>query len=169
MEEQKKSRKVKTSTPEEVALHAQACEAIKEFGFSEKFQKLLVVVPAWHNKDENAENKKELIESFGSSEALKDYIDSEEFAEELATLQNVSKVTSILNLVKAFYARRPKAEKAPRVKKGKLAVINIDGELYHARVELINEVKELENKAERVEKLLADKYTTKVEAMVELD
>ena len=104
--EETKKRTKRVQTPEEKEILIAGVEKLKELGVSENLAKVLAIVPEWNgDKEELAAAKEAMIESFGGSENLKDFIDGD-FMEELKAYFGISKVTPVLNNIKSFYARR---------------------------------------------------------------
>jgi len=121
-----KTKKEKTPlTPEEIQALIDASEKVRQFGVSVEFSKVLSLVPNWHDTEANADAKAKVIESFGGSEKFKDYVDGP-FQTELAVIAGLSKVSSTLNNIKSFYARR----EGTGVKKAKMIPVNMDSVAY---------------------------------------
>lgn len=127
---EKKARKEKVITPEEIEALGAAVEKIKEFGVSDNFAKVLPLVVVWHEKEAAAPVKDAVIAAFGGSEKFKDYVDTE-FQAELAVINGLNKVCSVLNNVKSFYARREASKKV------KMQQISIGGEYYEVNADFL--------------------------------
>lgn len=162
---EKKVAEKKVLTAEELAQINAAIEVLKQSGLvSEDFAQVLKLVPNWHDTEANKEIKKEVIESFNSSEEFKNYIDGE-FQEELKNVVGFARLASILNNIKSFYARRE--SKGARKSKVKTTVLNIKGTAYNVSVELLKQVKADESlsQEDKFKALLEDANTTKVEVV----
>lgn len=162
---EKKVAEKKVLTAEELAQINAAIEVLKQSGLvSEDFAQVLKLVPNWHDTEANKEIKKEVIESFNSSEEFKNYIDGE-FQEELKNVVGFARLASILNNIKSFYARRE--SKGTRKPKVKTTVLNIKGTAYNVSVELLKQVKADESlsQEDKFKALLEDANTTKVEVV----
>nr|DAK62438.1 MAG TPA: hypothetical protein [Caudoviricetes sp.] len=162
---EKKVAEKKVLTAEELAQINAAIEVLKQSGLvSEDFAQVLKLVPNWHDTEANKEIKKEVIESFNSSEEFKNYIDGE-FQEELKNVVGFARLASILNNIKSFYARRE--SKGARKPKVKTTVLNIKGTAYNVSVELLKQVKADESlsQEDKFKALLEDANTTKVEVV----
>ena len=151
------TKKEKVLTAEEIQALTDASQKIREFGVSADFDKVLTLVPNWHNSDAVKEAKDAVIESFGGSEKFKDYIDGP-FQKELAVIAGLSKVASTLNNIKSFYARRESTKKA------KTSQVNIGGEFYEVDAEYLASLSEVTG-AEKRELLLAHAGTKKNESI----
>ena len=124
----KKEKKVLSA--EEIAALEAATEKVKEFGVSPEFAQVMRMVPNWHDTDANATVKQEVMDFFGDSAKLKDYIDGD-FQTELAVIAGLGKVFSTLNNIKSFYARR----EGTGAKRVKLTSVNIGGTYYNVNAE----------------------------------
>lgn len=119
------TKKEKVQTPEELASIVAGIAKIKEFGVSEKFATVMELVAEWNgDKAVLSVKKEEVIAKFEGSEKLKDYVDTD-FQKELAAIQGIAKTASILNNIKAFYARRAATAKT------KFIQVNISGTIYN--------------------------------------
>lgn len=127
---EKKARKEKVITPEEIEALGAAVEKVKEFGVSEEFAKVLPLVAVWHDKDASAPVKEAVINAFGGSEKFKDYVDTD-FQKELAVICGLNKVASVLNNIKSFYARREASKKV------KMIQVSIGGEYYEVNADFL--------------------------------
>lgn len=104
--EEKKARVKRVQTAEEREVLVAGVEKLKELGVSENLQKVLAIVPEWNGEKEALSAHKEaLIESFGGSEGLKDFIDGD-FMSEITPYLGITKITPVLNNIRSFYARR---------------------------------------------------------------
>lgn len=148
-----KTKKEKTPpTAEEIQALVDASEKIRQFGVSPEFSKVMDLVPQWHDTAANADAKASVIEFFGGSDKLKDYVDGP-FQTELAVIAGLSKVASTLNNIKSFYARRENAGKAKKVK---TTQVNIGGKFYLVNTEYLESLK---GNPEKRELLLAHEDT----------
>lgn len=152
-------REKKVVTAEEIAALEKAVEKVQEFGVSAEYAQVMRMVPLWHDTEANAAIKQEVIEFFGDSAKLKDYIDGP-FVEEHAVISGLGKVFSTMNNIKSFYARREGTGK-PRVK---LTSVNIGGEFYNVSADYLASLSEVPN-AEKRELLLAHESTKKNESI----
>jgi hypothetical protein len=153
----KAAKEPKQLTPEEIAGITAACEKITDFGVSENFAKVLSLVPVWHDKDASAPIKASVIESFGGSEAFKDYIDGA-FQSELQVVNGLQKAVSTMNNIKSFYARRASSAKA------KMVQVNIAGDLYEVNSDYLASLTGMDASDKR-SALLAHADTKKNEAL----
>ena len=133
---EKKPKKEKVVTAEDLAALNSAVEKLKEFGVSEKFATVLPLVIVWHDKEASAPVKDAIIESFGGSDKFKDYVDGE-FQKELAVVAGLNKVASVLNNIKSFYARREAS------KKMKTSQISIADVYYDVNAEFLASIQTL--------------------------
>lgn len=162
-EDQKEVKVKKEQTAEEVAQIEAGAAKIKEFGVSEKFAKVMdALVTVWNGNDKDvlSAKKEEVIKSFGGSDSLKDYIDGD-FQTELSAIQGTAKVSSILNNIKSFYARRAGSTKV------KTLQVNIAGTLYSVDAAYFAEIAAF-TREEKRELLLAHANTTVVTAVPEI-
>jgi len=149
----------KTLTAEDVAALEAATEKVKNFGVSNEFAQVMKMVPMWHDTEANAATKAEVIEFFGGSDKLKDYVDGP-FQEELAVINGLGKVLSTMNNIKSFYARRAGVSKA----KVKLTSVNIGGDFYMVSADYLAFLAGTPA-AEKRELLLAHESTKKNESI----
>ena len=106
-------------------------------------------------------NKEEVMEFFGGSDKLKDYVDGE-YQEELVALTGFARFATILNNVKSFYARR--STKRP----SKASVqVTISGNLYSVNKAYLESIADMDKEAKR-EALLAHAETKPVETIESL-
>lgn len=117
---EKTGKKVKEFTPEDAQMIAAGVDKLNKFGVSEKMGMVLsTIVPHWPKGSDNEElkaAKAAMQEAFGGADKFKDYIDGD-FQGELEAILGIQKVTSVLNNIKSFYARRPgSTKKAPTQK-----------------------------------------------------
>ena len=161
-EETKEVKVKKELTQEEVAAIASAVETLKSTGVvSEKMAKVLEMAPMWHNTDANKSVKESVIEFFGDSEKLKDYVDTD-FQEELLVLAGFAKLATTANNIKSFYARR--SQKRP----SKASVqITIAGNLYAVNKVYLESISVM-SKEEKRKLLLAHADTKPVETIESL-
>ena len=128
------TKKEKIQSAEELAAIVAGIEKIKQFGVSERFAQVMELVPEWNgDKAALSIKKEEVIAKFDGSEKLKDYVDSD-FQKELAAIQGIAKTASILNNIKAFYARRAGTTKT------KLIQLNIAGTIYNVNAAYYAEI-----------------------------
>lgn len=153
------SKKVKKEqTVEERETLVAGVGQMKAMGVSENLAKVLAIVPDWNgDKELNAANKAALIEAFGGSDKLKDYIDGE-FVAEIQAWQGIAKALPVLNNIKSFYARR----ESTGTKRVKTTQVSIDHVLYTVNADYKESIAALAP-AEKKELLLAHKDTKKVE------
>ncbi len=157
----KKERKMQTA--EDRDLLVAGVEKIREMGVSENFAKVLSIVTEWNGSDEEiATGKKAVIEAFGGSEQLKDYVDGE-FQEELKGFVGLVKAVPVLNNFKSFYARR---ERAAGTVKVKTTQIVIQGKMYSVSTEFLASCAGME-RTEKIAALLGHS-ATKVADITEL-
>lgn len=124
--EEKTTRRRKEQTPEDVETINAGVAKLRELGVSEKTLVILEnLAPVWNGSDKEAiaAAKAVVIENFGGSDALKDYIDGE-FQTELQAFNGIAKLMPISNNIKSFYARRQSTKKAATIQ------VNIAGVLY---------------------------------------
>ena len=125
--EAKVAKEKKVQTPEDRELLVAGVAKIKEIGVSEDLAKVLDLVADWNGeKESNTAVKAAVIEAFGGSEKLKDYIDGT-FKTDAEGFLGLAKVMPVLNNIKAFYARR----ESTGVKKTKLTQAKIGDILYN--------------------------------------
>lgn len=153
------SKAKKELTTEEIQALRDANEKIRQFGVSENFSKVMEMVPMWHDTEANADTKQSVIDAFGGSDKLKDYIDGE-FQDELAVIAGLAKSASILNNIKSFYARRATSG----TKKVKTTIVNIAGTPYNVNSEYFASLTGVSSEEKRA-LLLAHADTKAVEAV----
>lgn len=158
--EEKKPRAKKVQTPEDKETLAAGVEQIKEIGVSENLAKVLELIPEWNAGDKEGLSalKDSVIEAFGGSDKLKDYITDGEFKNEIQAFNGIAKAMPVLNNIKAFYERR-KGTGRGRVKTVQIA---IDGTTYNVNAAYREEIKDMP-KDTRKELLLGHVDTKKAE------
>lgn len=144
----------KEYTPEEIAAIRTAAETLKALGVSEKMELVVNAAKDWMDKDTQANARKELAEKFGSTDALKAYLEGE-FAAEMAQFAGLRGLLTSLNAVAGYYKRRE-----PAAKKVKLVQVNINGEIYSVSKEYLESIKD-EPRDKKREMLLAHENTVK--------
>lgn len=144
----------KEYTPEEIAAIRAAGETLKTIGVSDKMELVIDAAKDWLDKDAQANARKELAEKFGSTEALKAYLEGE-FVGEMSQLAGLRGLLTSLNAVAGYYKRR----EAP-AKKVKLVQVNINKEIYSVSKEYLESIKE-EPRDKKRELLLAHENTVK--------
>ena len=162
VEETKAPKAKKEVTQEEIDSVKNAIAVLSGAGvLSEKMAKVAELAPMWHDTDANAATKEEVMEFFGGSDKLKDYVDGE-YQEELVSLTGFARLATILNNVKSFYARR--STKRP----SKASVqVTISGNLYSVNKAYLESIADMDRKAKR-EALLAHAETKPVETIESL-
>jgi hypothetical protein len=139
-------------------------EQLKAIGVSYRFAKVLTLAIDWNTPKEVVTTAKEtLIAEFGTSEALKDYVDAE-FQKEIQPWQGIAKLIPVLNNIKSFYARR---ENTGTSKKVKFVQASIGGVIYNVNQAYMAEITNLPN-AEKKELLLAHPDTNSVDLIDEI-
>ena len=119
------------------------------------------MAPMWHDTAGNAAVKDSVIEFFGDSVKLKDYVDGE-FQSELVALGGFSKLATTANNIKSFYARR--STKRP----SKASVqVTIAGSLYSVNKSYLESIADM-SKEDKREALLAHAETKTVETIESL-
>lgn len=163
VEETKKPEKVKKEvTPEEVEAIKNAISTLTGAGVvNEKLGKVLEMAPMWHDTEANSSTKEAVIEFFGGSDKLKDYVDSD-FQTELVALTGFAKLATIANNIKSFYARRS----TKRPSKATIQV-TISGSLYSVNKAYFDELEGMDKAAKR-EALLAHPETKVVDSIESL-
>jgi hypothetical protein len=155
--------KKKDQTPEEKEMLTQGVKLMREIGVTKEMSNVLELVAEWNTDKENlAPFKALVIEAFGSSENLKDYIDTK-FKEEVLAWQGIAKAIPVLNNIKAFYARRENTG----TRKVKTVQISIGGVTYNVDANYRDEISALPVD-ERKSLLLAHPATTKADVIEEL-
>ena len=147
-------------TVEEIQVLKDASEKIIAFGVSDNFAKVMELIPVWNDKEAAAPVKQSVIDSFGGSEAFKDYIDGD-FSQDLEVINGMQKGVSVLNNIRSFYARRASTRKA------KLTQVNIGGKFYDVNADYLTTLAG-KSKEEKRELLLAHadtKETQNVEVL----
>lgn len=155
-----KSKKVQT--PEDAAMLQAGIDKLKELGVSDKLALVLDhLVVVWKSGDQDAIKaaKEAVIEAFGGSEALKDFIDGD-FQNELEAYFGISKITPILNNIKSFYARRKTS------KRKKMVILNIGGVMYNVNEAYLTSL-EGKDKEEKRELVLSHEDTTEAANSIE--
>jgi len=153
----------KEQTPEEKDTLTAGVKLMNTIGVSANLAKVLNLVPEWNgSKEDVAPVKESVIESFGGSEKLKDYIDGD-FVTDVQAFQGISKAVPVLNNIKAFYGRRENTGS----KKVKFVQVSISGTIYNVDAAYNTEIATLPN-SERKELLLAHKATNKVAVAEEI-
>lgn len=152
----------KEVTQEEIDAIKNAIVVLTNAGVvDEKLAKVLELAPMWHDTEANAATKEAVMEFFGGSDKLKDYVDGE-FQAELVKLAGFAKLGTIGNNIKSFYARR--SQKRP----SKAAVqVTISGNLYSVNKAYLETLEGMEKEAKR-EALLAHADTKAVETIESL-
>lgn len=159
----KTARKRKEQTPEDRAVLVAGVEQLKEIGVSENLAKVLELVPDWNgDKDTLSAVKEAVIEKFGTSNELKDYID-EDFQKEIVAFQGIAKAMPVLNNIKSFYARR----ESTGSKKVKTVQVSISGVTYNVNAAYRDEISSLPAE-DRKELLLAHADTKKADLIEEI-
>lgn len=157
----------KEQTPEELAVIVAGVAQFKTVGVSENLAKVLELVPAWNaTEEEKAAAKTAVIDAFGGSENLKNYIDTDFIAEVLG-FQGIAKAIPVLNNIKSFYARREASAGTTSTKKVKLTQVSIGGVIYNVSVDYYEEIKALPA-GERKALLLAHPSTATVNVAEEI-
>lgn len=157
---EKKEKKVQTAKEKETIEAGVA--KLNEIGVSEKLALVLALVPVWKGDEtEKSAAKEEVIEAFGSSDALKDYIDGD-FENDVQAFMGIAKAMPILNNIKSFYARR-KSSAGSR----KTIQVGIGGIAYIVNQQYLSSLSELPAD-ERKELILSHKDTKKAPAIEEI-
>ena len=160
---EKTARKRKEQTPEDKATLEAGVELLKEIGVSENLAKVLELVPEWNgDKDTLSVVKEAVIEKFGTSNELKDYIDGA-FQEEIIAFQGIAKAMPVLNNIKSFYARR----ETTGTKKVKTVQVSISGVTYNVNADYRDEISTLPAE-DRKELLLSHADTKKADVIEEI-
>jgi hypothetical protein len=128
VEAAEKKAAVKEFTEEDAKALEAGIVKLNEFNLSDKFKFIVSeLVPNWPKGSDSEDLKKAketVINYFGGSDKLKDYVDAE-FQDELNALLGAQKALSVLNNIKSFYARR-----AGTTKKVPTQKVKINGTLY---------------------------------------
>ena len=158
-----KKRVKKVQTAEERETLVAGCEKLKQLGVSENLAKLLAIVPEWNgDKEALAAHKEQLIEAFGGSEALKDFVDGS-FLDELKPYAGIAKVTPVLNNIRSFYARRA----SNGSHKTATMQVNIGGAFYKVDKAYFDSLADKSNEEKR-ELLLQHEKTTRIDNIPEI-
>jgi len=156
--------KRKVQTPEERETLVAGAEQLRSIGISDRLSKVLVLAVDWNTPKETVQPAKEaLIKEFGTSDALKDYVDTD-FQKELQPFAGIAKLLPVLNNIKSFYARR---ENTSVSKKVKYVQASISGTIYNVNAAYMAEIANLPN-AEKKQLLLAHPDTNSVEVIEEI-
>lgn len=159
-EKGKRAKKVQ-STEDKETLEAGIAQ-MKEFGISENLAKLLILVPEWNGEKETLSVvKEEVIEAFGGSDKLKDYIGGA-FQDEVKAFNGIAKAMPVLNNIKAFYERRKNS-----TKKAKTVQVSISGTTYNVNATYRDEIGAMPAE-ERKELLLNHPDTKKADVIEEI-
>lgn len=124
--EEKTTRRRKEQTAEDVETINAGVAKLRELGVNDRTLTILEnLAPVWNGSDKEAIKvaKDTVIEAFGGSDALKDFIDGD-FQTELQAYNGIAKLMPIANNIKSFYARRQSTKKAATIQ------VNISGTLY---------------------------------------
>lgn len=160
MEGKKRVKRVQTAEEREVLVAG--VQKLGQLGVSENLQKVLAIVPYWNgDKETLAAAKEAMIEAFGGSENLKDFIGGD-FMEELKPYLGIAKVTPILNNIKSFYARR-----ASSGHKTATMQVNIGGVFYKVDKTYFDSLADKSNEEKR-ELLLQHEKTTRIDNIPEI-
>ena len=126
-------------SPEEIVKVNAAIASIKQ-NASEKFSAVLDAVVNWNTENDEVrlQNRKDLVAKFGTSDDLKAYIKSDEFANEANPVLGMSKLAVVLNIIVSYYSR----ESQPRKKVAK-QTIQIAGEYYSVNAEYLKSIMDL--------------------------
>ena len=137
VEETAKEKKVQTSEDRELLVAGVA--QMKAIGVSEELAKVLELVADWNGEEEAKKATKEaVINSFGGSEKLKDYID-QKYAEDVKGFAGLVKALPVLNNIKSFYARRENTTKSKKA----TVQFQIEGKLYVVNAAFVDSIKDL--------------------------
>lgn len=161
--EETKKRTKRVQTAEEKEVLVAGVEKLKELGVSENLTKLLAIVPEWNgDKEELAVAKEAMIESFGGSESLKDFVDGD-FVEELKPYMGIVKAIPVLNNIKSFYARRSSngSHRAATMQ------VSIGGAFYKVDKTYFESLADKSNEEKR-ELLLQHEKTTRIDNIPEI-
>ena len=161
-EKEAKARKEQTSEDREVLVAGS--KQLQEIGVSDRLAKVLILAIDWNTpKDVVTVAKEALIKEFGTSEALKDYIDGD-FQKEILPFQGIAKLMPVLNNIKSFYARRENSGAKTKVK---FVQASIGGVIYNVNAAYMTEIAGLSG-AEKKELLLAHPDTNSVDVIEEI-
>lgn len=149
----------KEYTAEEIAAVKAAAALVQAMGVSENFNRVLALASAWNDKDSVAAAKEAAIAAFGSSQAFKDYID-EGFVADVEAIAGIQKLSSTLNNIKSFYARREASKKI------KMVQVSVAGTLYDVNSEFLSSLNGL-TKEEKREAVLAHADTKPASTEIE--
>lgn len=158
----KKVKKVQTAEEREILVAG--VEKIKEIGVSKNLAVVLELVAEWNGEKEVLSLAKDsVIEVFGGSDKLKDYIDGD-FQTEVLGFVGLAKAIPVLNNIKAFYARR---ENVGTGKKVKTVQVAIEGTTYTVNAEYRETIKDMPSD-EKKQLLLAHPDTKKAAVIEEI-
>lgn len=146
----------KPNTAEDVEILTKGVEIMNQ-NASENFKKVLASVVNWNAEDGEVKttNRKDLVESFGETAELKNYLESEDFKSELSDYAAIAKVVPVINNIVSYNSRRT----TTYVSKKKQQVI-INGDPYTVNAAFFASTQHM-SKAERREALLAHPDTVK--------
>ena len=162
--ETKEAKARKEQSPEEREVLVAGVNQLLEIGVSDRLSKVLTLAVDWNTPKEVVSAAKEaLIKEFGTSDALKDYVDAE-FQKELMPFQGIAKLMPVLNNIKSFYARR---ENTAASKKIKFVQASIGGVIYNVNAAYMVEITNLTG-PEKKELLLAHPDTNSVDVIEEI-
>lgn len=155
--EEKTTRRRKEQTPEDVETINAGVAKLRELGVSDKTLVILEnLAPVWNGSDKEAIAlaKATVIEHFGGSDALKDFVDGD-FQAELQAFNGIAKLMPISNNIKSFYARRPTSKKVATIQ------VNIGGVLYSVDKAFYESLADMD-KAEKKEAIMNHESFKKV-------
>lgn len=141
------TKKVKEQTPEEKALLVAGVTKMNEIGLTPNFAAIVATAPAWNDADKTVvdEARKKLVAHFGTSEALKDYLETPDFRQEMDSFQGIAKAMPTVNVIRSYYQRRANAP----AKKIKTIQVSIDKQPYTVSVDAFEASKAIADKEER--------------------
>ena len=151
-------------TQEELVEINSGVKQLKEIGISDNYGKMLSAVPDWYSDDDEVKkiNRKNLTDSFGGSDKLKDYLESEEFKSEHMKWNGIARLLPIINNMASYHQRRPsRAGQNVRIQ------MSIENQLYMVNKNFLESIKDLPREA-KIKAILEHDQTTKCE-VVELD
>lgn len=166
-------RSKKEVTAEDVALLEESAKKLVSLGIiSEELSRFIPLVGVWHDKEASADVKTLVALEFATegdehgTTALKDFA-SGPMAEEIESLKGIDKALSKLNLIRSFYARRPKKEGTGSTtrKSRKTQQISISGEYYDVNQDFYNGLDAAMSRDEKVAAILAHPQTKKSEVI----
>lgn len=151
--------KRKPLTQEEIAVLKQGAEIVGK-KVSKEAKRIVECIPAWLGEDKEltSEERKKLVESFGGSEKIREYFESEAFANDFADFIAISKVMPVVNVIKNYYAHRTSTARVSR----KLVNVTIDGQLYRINEAYLQSIAN-KSKEERKALIMAHPSLVKVE------